>query len=174
MTNSPIAIRPGGPDDAAAVLGMLDSAIEWMVARGATGQWGSAPASTNPRFVDRVAGFCANGELHLAEVDGVPAGALAVGDPLEYAPAATEPELYVRLLITHRDFAGRGVGARLLAHADDLARAEGIGLLRVDCYAGNEGRLVEYYERQGYTRTEPFTVERPVGPWPGQYLIRRL
>lgn len=174
MTNPTIEIRPGGPRDVTAVLGMLDSAIAWMVGRGATGQWGSTPASQNPRFVDRVTGFAAAGELHLALVDGTPAAALAVGEPLEYAPAATEPELYVRLLITHRDYAGRDIGGRLLTHAAELARADGLGLLRVDCYAGNDGRLVEYYERQGYTRTKAFTVDSPKGSWPGQYLVRRL
>lgn len=173
MTDPRIDIRSGGPQDATAVLGMLDSAIAWMVARGATAQWGSTPASQHPRFVEQVTAFGAEGELHLAVVDGVAAGALAVGEPHDYAPAATERELYVRLLITHRDFAGLGVGARLLKHADDLARSQGVGLLRVDCYAGNDGKLVEYYERQGYTRTEPFTVERPTGPWPGHFLIRR-
>ncbi|GAA3049853.1 hypothetical protein GCM10020000_33100 [Streptomyces olivoverticillatus] len=28
-------------------------------------------------------------------------------------------------------------------------RRQGIGLLRVDCYAGSEGRLVAFYEGQG-------------------------
>lgn len=173
MTEPRIEIRQGGPDDVAAVLDMLDSAIAWMVSQGATGQWGSQPASQNPRFVDRITGFAAAGELYLADVDGTAAGALAVGEPLEYAPPATEPELYVRLLITHRDFAGMAVGSRLLDHAETLARRQDANLLRVDCYAGNDGRLVRYYERQGFVRTEAFTVERPSGDWPGQYLQRR-
>lgn len=172
MTN--IEIRRGGPDDVAAVLGMLDSAIAWMVEREATGQWGSTPASQTPRFVDRVNTFADSGGLHMAIMDGQPAGALSVGVPLNYAPPANEPELYVQLLITHRRYSGLGVGSRLLEHAAELARADNLGLLRVDCYAGNDGKLVEYYERQGFTRTESFTVDRPAGAWPGQFLERRL
>jgi hypothetical protein len=44
-------------------------------------------------------------------------------------------------------------------------------LLRVDCYAGDDRKLVAYYEGNGFTPTEPFTVE---GRWPGQVLARRL
>jgi hypothetical protein len=45
-----------------------------------------------------------------------------------------------------------------------------VGLLRVDCFAGNDGALVRFYERCGYTKTETFTV----GKWPGQVLERRV
>jgi GNAT superfamily N-acetyltransferase len=76
----------------------------------------------------------------------------------------------VNLLVTDRSFAGRGVGAALLDHARDLAVARGLGLLRVDCYAGDDRALVRYYESVGFTATEPFTV----GEWPGQVLERRL
>ncbi|NJP32544.1 GNAT family N-acetyltransferase [Micromonospora thermarum] len=90
-------------------------------------------------------------------------------------PPATEPELYVNLLVTDRAYAGHGIGGRLLAHAADLARERRLDLLRVDCYAGGDGALVRWYERQGFTRTETFTVERPGRePWPGQVLARRL
>jgi hypothetical protein len=39
-----------------------------------------------------------------------------------------------------------------------------------DCFAGNDGALVRFYERCGYTKTETFTV----GEWPGQVLERRI
>lgn len=45
-----------------------------------------------------------------------------------------------------------------------------MSLLRVDCFAGGEGRLVEYYEARGFTPTETFVV----GDWPGQVLERRV
>jgi hypothetical protein len=53
---------------------------------------------------------------------------------------------------------------------DDIARERGAHLLRVDCYAGGDRALVRYYERQGFTATDPFAV----GEWPGQVLEERL
>lgn len=63
-----------------------------------------------------------------------------------------------------------GAGAALLEQADVAARARGIKTLRVDCYAGNDGRLVRYYQGRGYVPTQTFTV----GDWPGQILVRTL
>jgi GNAT superfamily N-acetyltransferase len=84
--------------------------------------------------------------------------------------AAGEPERYVRLLISDRRRAGQGIGAALLAHAAEETRRAGVGLLRVDCWAGGGGELVAFYERNGFTPTEPFLA----GTWPGQVLARRL
>lgn len=171
---NPITVRPGGPADAASVLALLDGATRWLAARGRTGQWGTEPHSANPRMVARVDAWAGDGGLHLAVLDGMTVGALVVGTAPEYVPAASEPELYVNLLVTDRAHAGCGVGSRLLAHAGELAGAGGLGLLRVDCYAGGGGALVRYYQSQGFTPTDPFTVNLPRGPWPGQVLIRRL
>ena len=57
-----------------------------------------------------------------------------------------------------------------LERASAEAAEQGIALVRVDCYAGDDGRLVKYYESQGFTRTETFRV----GEWPGQILETRL
>jgi GNAT superfamily N-acetyltransferase len=164
-------ITPGGPDDVDTVLALLDDATAWLVSLGRTGQWGTEPRSQNPRGVAQITGWAAEpGRLYLAHVDGQVAGALAVGDAMPYVPPAAEPELYVNLLVTARAYAGRGVGARLLDHARGIARERGGHLLRVDCYAGDDRALVRYYERQGFTATEPFAV----GEWPGQLLEQRL
>jgi GNAT superfamily N-acetyltransferase len=94
---------------------------------------------------------------------------------MDYVPAATEPELYVRLLVTERASAGQNIGGVLLDHARKLARDAGAVLLRVDCFAGGDGALVGYYERQGFTLAEEFAVPRVNGPdWPGQVLVQRL
>lgn len=93
---------------------------------------------------------------------------------MPYVPAVDEPELYVRLLVTDRSLAGHGIGSTLLDHARELARAAGVGLLRVDCFAGGDGALVRYYERQGFTRTEAFAVPVNGSEWPGQVLAQRL
>ncbi len=176
MTDQPtFLVRAGGPADAPAVLRLLDGATAWLVARGRAGQWGTEPASTDPRRIAQADAWATGGGLWLAQAADQPVGALVVGAATEYVPPATEPELYVNLLVTDRAHAGAGIGGRLLAHAAELARERGVGLLRVDCYAGDDGALVRWYERQGFTATDPFTVERPGRPpWPGQVLVRRL
>ncbi|GIG92835.1 GNAT family N-acetyltransferase [Plantactinospora endophytica] len=169
-----LVVRPGGAGDVAAVLALLDGATRWLVERGRTGQWGSTPHSGNPRRIAQVRRWAADGALYLAELAGRPVGAIVVGTAVPHVPPATEPELYVNLLVTDRAQAGRRIGARLLEYAEDLARAAGVDLLRVDCYAGDDGALIRYYESQGFTVTEPFTVPLADRQWPGQVLERRL
>ncbi|GHJ15635.1 MULTISPECIES: GNAT family N-acetyltransferase [unclassified Micromonospora] len=170
-----ITIRPGGPADAPTVLRLFDSAIAWLVERGRPEQWGVDPVSSDTRHIARADAYARGGGLYLAETDGTVVGALVVGDATEHVPPATEPELYVNLLVTDRAYAGRGVGARLLSHAAELARERGLGLLRVDCFRSADRALVRFYEGCGFTATEPFTVIRPGRPpWPGQVLARRL
>ena len=169
-----INIRRAGRDDVPAVLGLLDGATEWLVARGQTDQWGTEPHSTNPQRIAQITSFADDG-LWVAEADGRVVGALAVGDAMPYVPAATEPELYVRLLVTERASAGQNIGGLLLDHARGLAREAGVSVLRVDCFAGGDGALVRYYESQGFTRDVAFAVPRVNEPdWPGQVLAQRL
>lgn len=170
ITGTAVTIRPGTRADVPAVLAMLDGAIRWLTEHGRTGQWGSEPQSGEPRRIESLTGFADRGGLWLAEVDGEPAGALAVGAPPSYVQPVAEPELYVNWLLTDRAHRGLGIGGRLLAHARELAAAAGTSLLRVDCYAGDDRALVRYYESQGFTPTERFTVN----DWPGQVLAQRL
>ena len=162
-------IREGGVADAAVVLGLLDEAVEWMVARGQTEQWGTEPWSAQPKRVARIEGLAASG-LWIAEVDGEAVGALVLGgSPPEWIPAVEEPEVYLQLLVTSRRHQGTGVGVRLLEFARERAWAAGVSLLRVDCWAGGGGKLVDYYKGQGFTPTDTFSVNG----WPGQVLEMR-
>ena len=167
---APFSLRVAVPDDAAAVLGLLDDAVVWLNSRGITEQWGTTSFSGDPKRVAAAEGWVRSGGGVIAERDGLPAGALVVGEATSYVPAATEPELYVVLLVAGRDPSARGVGHSLLAVADEAARELGVSLLRVDCYAGGDKSLVRFYESAGYTRTHTFDVNG----WPGQVLERRL
>src|SRR3954454_9449348 len=112
-----ITIRPGTPQDIPVILALLDRATEWLVSQGRTGQWGTEPHSTDPRRLAQSKVWARDGGMHLAELDGAPVGALIVGHAPDHTPAATEPELYVKLLVTDRAHAGLGIGGRLLALA---------------------------------------------------------
>jgi GNAT superfamily N-acetyltransferase len=179
-----MTIRRAGPDDVQAVLALLDGATEWLVARGRTDQWGTRRHSTSPQRVAQITGFAGDGGLWVAEAEravlGVEAerrvvGAVAVGTPPPHIPPVDEPELYVRLLVTDRASAGQNIGGVLLDHARTLAREGDVRLLRVDCFAGGDGALVRYYEKQGFTRDVEFAVPRVNEvDWPGQVLIQRL
>ncbi|QDY11584.1 GNAT family N-acetyltransferase [Micromonospora sp. HM134] len=169
-----VSIRPGDEHDVSAVVGLMDGAVAWLVAAGRTGQWGVEPYSANPRSTAAISGMAAGRELYVAVSTDIVVGAVAVGSAPDYVPPATEPELYVRLLVTDRACAGRGIGRQLLEHARTVAGAAGVDLLRVDCYAGPDRALVRYYEKEGFTATEAFDVARPSGSWPGQVLQQRL
>ncbi|KAI3128969.1 hypothetical protein CBS147330_5457 [Penicillium roqueforti] len=172
-----ITIVRGTADAVPAVLHLLDTAVQWLISHNRTGQWGTASFSENPQRAEQLKEFATTGHgLWLAqtmngEEPGVVVGALALGDKMPYVTPVSEPELYVRLLVTDRQCAGSQIGRRLLDHARDLARKAGVSLLRVDCYAGGDGKLIQYYESQGFERFETVNVK---GEWPCQVLAQRL
>jgi ribosomal protein S18 acetylase RimI-like enzyme len=163
-----------------AILHLFDIAIEWLVSKGITGQWGTEPWSNNAKRVERGTQLIQTSELWIAEMRASPAGveekskvvvgALAVGKANDYIKPADEPELYVKLLITDRGHRGLKIGDVLVDKAKALGEDAGVGLLRVDCYAGSEGKLVKWYESQGFVKTEAFEIDG----WPGQLLSMRL
>ncbi len=166
-----IALRKAGPDDVGHVARLFDEAIEWFVRIGNTGQWGTRPFSERPEQVERIRGWCSEDGAWIATDDtGAVLGFLAVGDRHDHIPPVEEPELYVRVLIRSQSERARGVGRRLLAHAEELARQAGVCLMRVDCYRGGDGSLVRFYESCGYERSAQFEVKE----WPGQILQRRI
>lgn len=73
----------------------------------------------------------------LAEVDGVPAGAVLLKDD------------YVDHLWVRPEFMGQGVGSALLDHAVDRARAAGFDKLTLDCLQLNEKALA-FYQAKGF------------------------
>ncbi|KAE8393474.1 hypothetical protein BDV23DRAFT_149250 [Aspergillus alliaceus] len=189
-----IAIVRATVDNVPAVLRLLDSAVHWLASNDRVGQWGTVPFSEKPKQVERLKEFATTGlgvwlavkmshtpdsdqppeTLYKSDdgtIQGVVVGALAVGDMMPYVTPVSEPELYVRLLVTDRKRAGNGIGGRLLNHARVLAKQAGVSLLRVDCYAGGDGKLVRYYESQGFERFVRLDLE---GGWPCQVFTQRL
>jgi GNAT superfamily N-acetyltransferase len=158
-----LRIRQGSMRDFDAVLGLLDEAVEWLVARDQTGQWGSVPFSQLEDRRERMREIVADGDLHLALLDEDIVGALVVGDRPAHVSAVDRPELYIDLLVTSRRHSGEGIGSRLIDAAISLAREAGVDLLRVDCWAGAP-TLVAWYERQGFVPSDIFELRG----WRGQ------
>lgn len=166
-----LAIRRASVADAPAILKVFDDVIAWFVEMGNVGQWGTEPWSASPRRIAQVLEACAMPDAWVvAGPGGHIHGVLVLGEPMAYVPPATEPEVYVRWLIAARDTPVRGIGWRLMAFADERARAAGVRRMRVDCYAGGTGALVRFYESCGYERISTFDLEG----WPGQLLGRSL
>jgi GNAT superfamily N-acetyltransferase len=159
-------IRPGGPADAAAVLALFDEAVEWLVARGQTGQWGALPFSAQGARVAQATEWAASGGLRIAEgPDGEPAGALVLGARPAWVAPAERSERYIEALVSSRRHAGEDIGGELVRRAVAETLAAGAALLRVDCWAGAPS-LVAWYERQGFRRSGTFELDG----WHGQVL----
>lgn len=164
-------VRRGVPEDFDAVMALGDEAVVWMNARGNTTQWGTQPWTGNDRrgqvIHDRLLG---DGTRIMETDEGEVVGVLMATDQhQEYVPEAGEPELYINLLLTSRRYGGRGIGAALIEEAKAMAAEQGVELIRVDCWAGEDGNLVRVYERYGFQRVQEFFV----GQWPGMLLAMR-
>ena len=169
MSMDDVRIRPGDESDGAAVVAMFDEAVDWLVDRGQTGQWGATPFSERPGLRERVHGFEIRGGLYIAERDGEPVGVLVLGPAPAYAPPASVPELYIILLLSSRSLAGHGIGHALVNRAAELGYERKAEVLRVDCWAHAPG-LVRWYEKQGFERSGRFELNG----WQGQVFTMRL
>src|SRR4051794_2760749 len=174
MPDGKVSIRDGDERDVPTILRLFDEAVAWLVERGQTGQWGDRPFSERPQNVEHAQRWASGGGLRVAELDGEPVGFVVLADAYPWVTPAEEPELYLQALVTSRARAGEDVGGALVRHAYEEAVERGIHLVRVDCWA-DAPRLVRWYEDQGFTRTETFTVTPTPGrDWTGQVFERRL
>jgi GNAT superfamily N-acetyltransferase len=170
-------IRIAEPADAARVLAMFDGIMEWLVAQGRTDQWGTKAWSKRPDLVRRIKARIARGELRVAEdPTGRLLGVVSLSEQCaDYVGPPPEPELFINLLGTSRGAKGRRVGGALIEVARAEARKRGLRLLRVDCFAGDDGKLRDWYVSQGFEPVEPLSVSRPgQADWPGMLLQQRL
>ena len=87
-----------------------------------------------------------------------------------YLQAASVPELFISMLMTSRSPEAKGIGRRLLAHADVVAAEKGVKQLRLECFAGNNGALVGFYQSVGFEKMDAFDNKG----WPGQILVRPI
>ena len=162
-------MRTGGVEDEAAVLALFDEAVEWLVGRGLSGQWGEQSFSARSDMRAQVQATLGENEVRIAEHEGRVVGVMAVGVSPPYVPGNPVAELYVLLLLSSRRLVGERIGARLLELACEMARERERQMVRVDCWADSP-RLVRFYEGQGFHRLGRFDLRG----WRGQILAKAL
>ena len=133
--------------DVAPLLALRDQAARDLSARGID-QWrpGEIPAAALECRIDA-------GEVWVVRAGGAITGTVIVqwedtfvwGD----ADGSDGSAGYIHFLITDRKRAPRGVGAQILAWAEDQIARRGRRLARLDCVAASV-RLRSYYETAGY------------------------
>ena len=183
-----ILIRPSISSDIPHIIAAFDEAVIWLASKGQEGQWGTRPFSETrgeeklvTKFEKDISGEGDEGKAWTAELNGSFAGFISVGTVRANYILKTEEEkdgkeLFVKVLITNRKTAGKGVGPRLLDAARAYATHAHFDLMRVDCWRGPEGKqgLIGFYEAYGFRRLREFEVpaeETPSGKsWQGQLL----
>ena len=99
----------------------------------------------------------ASGTLYVDEEDGLIVGCANLNhiQPAEYAnipwsiPAREEEVLVIHTLVLLPTHTGGGRGRRFVAFAEELARAQGCKVIRLDTYEGNEPAKA-FYPKLGY------------------------
>jgi ribosomal protein S18 acetylase RimI-like enzyme len=103
------------------------------------------------------------GMLHSFPMDEPPAPSQAESDPVlrPYAELEDYGSLYISGVAVYPEYRRQGVGSRLLALAEDRARASALPRLSLICFERNVGAM-RLYARSGYSEI----ARRPVVPHP--------
>ena len=141
-------ILPADPSHLDEAWAILDGCRAELRARGVD-QWDDVYPTRETVAADIVAG-----RLHVLLERGRCLGMVTLDErqDAEYATVpwtGAEPALVVHRLCVHPDAQGRGIGSRLMDHAESLARDGGYASVRLDAYTGNPGSAA-LYRRRGY------------------------
>ncbi|KAI0855392.1 hypothetical protein F4860DRAFT_496450 [Xylaria cubensis] len=195
-TAPPLKIRPAtmAALDHELLVDFQESQISWLSTVGSGDQWGTKSIrEVNPTASERARSWIEKSEqgaqwssdwcrAFVAEASsGVPVAGLVLDSK---APAyvssvlpeqdESDPFVYLAYLISNRH-AGeerKGAAAALLDLAKDQVRDMGLNRICLDCWRGNDRKLVRYYESQGFRLLEDFTAGK--NDWPGCVLEMRL
>jgi GNAT superfamily N-acetyltransferase len=143
-----LTIGEGAPDDAAAIAALRNAAAARLTAIHGAGHWSGMVTARG------VLSGMRGARLVVARRSGAVVGTLSLStrkpwaiDPSYFAPARRP--LYLTDMAVHPDVQRRGIGRRLLAAAEAIARAWPADAIRLDAYdapAGAEG----FYAACGY------------------------
>jgi ribosomal protein S18 acetylase RimI-like enzyme len=177
-----VRLRPARKSDATALATLVDMAGEgmpvWMWTQ--MREPGQSVIEVGRARAQRETGGFSYRNATMAEIDGEVAGSLVdyrLDDPYDTGDLDALPELvrplvrleaqapgtwYVNVLATFPEFRGRGIGARLLAAAEERARGAGAAALSIIVASENRGAH-RLYERTGYRQA----ASAPVVLFPG-------
>lgn len=177
-----VQLRPARKADAAALAALVDIAGEGMPAY----MWSRMKAAEQSLFefgrgrAAREEGNFSYRNAIVAEVDGEVAASLVdyrLDDPYDLGDLSKLPEVvrplvmveakapgtwYVNVLASFPEFRGQGIGARLLAHAEERGRAAGCKAMSI-IVAGENAGAMRLYARTGYVER----AREPVVPYAG-------
>jgi len=188
-------LRPAesNDQDRAIVTEVFNSCITWLNAEKDTPeQWGSVPwtqeeskvkADKHIKMGVNIVEMVPPGS-DAGEKERVPVAIYGTGKRMPYVPADpnreeekdyANDELYLMVLIVHRNYKGLQIGERLIQTAKQEAKDKGKVWLRVDCYGGVEkdgvlqDGLAKYYQRNGFKPVRSFKERIPARQfdWPG-------
>ncbi|KAF4465451.1 gcn5-like n-acetyltransferase [Fusarium albosuccineum] len=170
------------------------SQLSWLSTVGSGDQWGTKSTRNDPVPLERGRSWVERSEkdvewdgdwcrAFVAEAsNGVPVAGLVLDSK---APAyvnsvlpeqdESDPFVYLAYLISNRNASAeerKGVGAALIAFAKDQVRSAGVSRICLDCFRGNDRKLVRYYESQGFKALQDFTAGEK--KWQGCVLEMRL
>ena len=129
-----------------AIFALYEKRVAWMDAVGIR-QWNVSDYLTAyPASYYEEA--CAAGSLYaLHDGEKIVGAAVLLQSDDRWADRAADKAYYVHNLVT--DVAAKGAGRALLAQAEEMARANGMRYMRLDCAVDNRA-LNEYYASMGY------------------------
>ena len=134
--NDEMNVRLGLAEDVPAVMELVRRVVPLMRASGNL-QWGEDYPTAGVFMKDVRAG-----QMWVAELDGQLTGVAAITTDQEHEYAQldwdmSEPAIVVHRLAVDPAFQGRGIAVGLMLQAEEVARACGIGVMRVDTSVDN-------------------------------------
>lgn len=172
-----LSIRQARPTDLPAVQTLQAEAVAWLAAKGLDQWQPGQPRAPRDRPGSHLTESISAGTCWVVEADAKVVATVTVdehADPDFWEHDGAGEALYVHRMIVSRSHAGSGLGAVLLAWADELAVRAGRPLLRLDAWRTNTA-LHSYYQRLGFTKVRTITLahrgsgalfERAVRPTP--------
>ncbi|WP_328861303.1 GNAT family N-acetyltransferase [Streptomyces sp. NBC_00306] len=135
------------PHDVTKLLAFREEAATWLRGLGSD-QW------SRPYPADKLLATIDAGTVFMLRDGHTTAGTITLTPDAEAGlwtdDELTEPSLFVNKLTIAREYAGQGLGGRLLDWAGDRAHRAGAQWLRLDAWTTNEG-LQRYYLAHGFT-----------------------
>jgi ribosomal protein S18 acetylase RimI-like enzyme len=147
MSPADVAIRTYAPTDFAQVCALMSELQEFE--RSVTPYRVPADPEFATWYIDRLLqGLADTGGILLVAADGETPCGYAAGFA-EDEPEMRDRYFYIAELVVAATHRGRGIGTRLIAALEDVARAQGLARIGIGVLSGNE-RVHGLYRRLGY------------------------